>query len=148
PSCRRLTRRFLNVVLADVPRAGSRHLAKSFSAEGLRGDHDRDVGRASPGSRCGRRYPGDDGLIPLRDRGAHSRHQGRTHRPALRRTASTSSIGKPMMLLRDPCTPTTKSPAPPWMAYAPALSNGSPLETYSAISLASSGRNTTPDLTT
>ena len=37
----------------------------------------------------------------------------------------------------------TQREAMPWMAYAPALSNGSPLATYAAISRSESGLKTT-----
>jgi hypothetical protein len=58
-----------------------------------------------------------------------------------RRSSSRTTVskGNPITLLTLPSTPSTKTPPAPWIAYAPALSNGSPVARYHSTASGVSG---------
>src|SRR6266542_5674654 len=55
-------------------------------------------------------------------------------KPARRRRSAVSASGSPTTFETLPSTDSTKAPPAPWIAYAPALSSGSPVPMYQSIS--------------
>src|SRR6185295_2599000 len=110
------------------------------------GDGDQlDGRRVPPRARAG----GGDAFahVPQSLGDAHRALQG-SGNPACRNSSAVSASGRPTTLDALPSMRCTSTPPAPWMAYAPALSSGSPVEAYQAISASDRGRNHTAVSTT
>src|SRR5262249_39367468 len=57
--------------------------------------------------------------------------------PKSRSSAAVAANGSPTTVPREPASPAPNPPPPPWIAYAPALSSGSPPATYASMAASS-----------